>query len=220
METDNGDAALSPGWPSITIAGVIGPFTGRCQAAIDAAREAASAYRHRHLGTEHLLLGLLTVEYGVAAQVLRCLGITHDRVREWIEYRIGTGNDDVQLVDVRFAPKARDALHLAVQEHEALGHLDVGTEHLLLGVSRVSASSGAKILADAGTSYEGLREAVTAFLAQRSSGDTLIACRLSPSLVASLDRLVQAGGFDTREVAAAWCIEAAIRAGLHPEDAS
>jgi len=198
METDSGDADLSPGWPSIAITGVMGPFTGRCQAAIDAAREAASAYRHQHLGTEHLLLGLLTVEDGVAAQVLRRLGITHGRVREWIEYRIGIGNDDVQLVDVRFAPKARDALHLAVQEHESLGHLDVGTEHLLLGVSRVSAASGAKILADAGASYEGLREAVTAFLAQRSSGNTLIACRLSPSLAASTRARWQRHGVSKR----------------------
>lgn len=216
VDVQSEDAKPSPGWPDVTIEGVTGPFTSRSQVALNAAREAAQMYRHGYVGTEHLLLGLLEVEEGVAARVLGKLGITIDRARAWIDYRIGKGNTEVELAGIVFAPRTTRALQLAVEEHKALGHLDVGTEHLLPGVSHVEDGSGAKFLTDSGVGYDALREAVTTLLAQGTSRSTLVVCSLPPDLVSALDRLAQSSSFETRAEAAAWCIEAAIRTRLQP----
>lgn len=109
------------------------------------AREEALAFDHNYIGTEHLLLGLLREQSGVAALALDTLGAKLDPVRAAIEVRIGRGDHPVQE-EIDFVPRARAVLSLALDEAERQGSGYVRTEHILLGLVREGGGVGADIL--------------------------------------------------------------------------
>ncbi len=122
-------------------------FTPRALAAIDCALEETIPFNHNYVGTEHLLLGLLRVEDGVAARVLNKLGVDLEKCREFIRHRIGHWSGAVPIpVELPYAPRARRALHNAAKEAESYNNHYVGTEHILLALVRENEGMAARML--------------------------------------------------------------------------
>jgi len=132
-------------------------FTQRAQKAILLAQREARRLNHDYLGTEHILLGLIALGEGVAAQVLQDLGIDLKKVRREVEKMVGTGDNILLVGEVPFTPRAKKVLELAVQEAQDMGHNYVGTEHLLLGLIREEEGVAAKVLEGLGASLELVR---------------------------------------------------------------
>ena len=124
-------------------------FTKRSRQALTLAQDEALRLGHRYIGTEHLLLGLLREEQGVAAKVLAHLGVTLERVRQMVEDTIGH-EERTNIATLELAPRTKRVLELAVDEARRLGHYYIGTEHLLLGLIREGQGIAAGILENLG----------------------------------------------------------------------
>ena len=122
-------------------------FTERARQAVVLALEETRTLKHTYIGTEHILLGLLREEEGVAAQVLENLDITVERVRARVVELVPPG-EEVIPGQIPFTPRAKKVLELALRESKSLGHNYIGTEHILLGVVRENQGVGARVLLD------------------------------------------------------------------------
>ena len=120
-------------------------FNGHAQHVLSLAREEALSFNHRFIGTEHLLVGLLREQEGLAALALEKLGVALDPVRAAVEEKIGRGDGPVQE-EIDYVPRARKVLSLALDEAERQGSAYVRTEHILLGMVRDGGGVGADIL--------------------------------------------------------------------------
>ena len=112
------------------------PFTERPRQVVVLAQEEARTLKHNYIGTEHILLGLLREEEGLAARVLESLDITVERVRI-----VGSG-EEVTSGQIPFTPRAKKVLELALREALSLGHNYIGTEHILLACGTVHSLVG------------------------------------------------------------------------------
>jgi ATP-dependent Clp protease ATP-binding subunit ClpC len=148
-------------------------FTDRSRRAIVLAQEESRRFSHRYIGTEHLLLGLLVEGEGVAASVLGGAGVTVDQVRATVEEVVAPGSEKV-LGHVPFTPRTRRALETALREALQLGHNYIGTEHLLLGLTRDEDATAVQILALLGVSVEQIRASVLELV---RSDETCRSCR-------------------------------------------
>ncbi|MBI5927988.1 MAG: ATP-dependent Clp protease ATP-binding subunit [Chloroflexi bacterium] len=110
-------------------------FTQRARRVLSLAQEEAERLQHSYIGTEHLLLGLMREEGGVAGRVLSELGLDQRRVEELIE-RMTSSNRTTGPVQMDLSPSTKKVLELAVDEARRMGHHYIGTEHLLLGLVR------------------------------------------------------------------------------------
>jgi prophage maintenance system killer protein len=146
--------------------GMFRRFTDRARRAVHLAREEALLLRHDHVGTEHLLLGLLYEGEGVAAHVLESLGISREDVRGQVDEIIGHGQSPPRG-DIPFTPAARRALRLALQESLQLGHRYIGTEHVLLGLLREAEGVAAQVLNRLGADHARVRDRTLDLLAGR-----------------------------------------------------
>jgi ATP-dependent Clp protease ATP-binding subunit ClpA len=117
------------------------------------AREEAQRLNHKHIGTEHLLLGLTREQEGVGPRVLSEEGVTHERVQHAIQFIIGRGDTNV-AGDIRLTPRARKVLGLARDHARELDHDYVATEHLLLGLLREGDGVAVGILGSVGVNLE------------------------------------------------------------------
>jgi len=144
-------------------------FTERAQRVILIAQEEAKRLNHDYVGTEHLLLGLIALGEGVAAQVLANLGVDLRRVRSEIEKIVGTGDNVMLLGEIPFTPRAKKVLELAVEEAQNMGHNYVGTEHLLLGLIREEEGVAARVLENLGVRLDVVREEVISLLGEGQS---------------------------------------------------
>lgn len=150
-------AGLQAYIPSINPARDFAHFTPRAHAALDRAHDEARAFNHAYLGTEHLLLGLLRVEDGVAARVLDTLGLDYAKCQDYCQQTLKRGDGTVtESTELPYVPRARKTLRQATREAERLGQRHVGTEHLLLALTVVQDGLAARIL-----SYFGLLQTVT-----------------------------------------------------------
>jgi hypothetical protein len=131
-------------------------FTERARQVVVLAQDEARALRHNYIGTEHILLGLLREEEGLAARVLASLGINVEEVRAQVARIVGQG-DEVTTGQIPFTPRAKKVLELALREGLALGHNYIGTEHILLGLVRENEGVAARILLDFGADAEKIR---------------------------------------------------------------
>ncbi len=120
-------------------------FNDHAQHALSLAREEALSFNHNYIGTEHLLLGLVREQDGLAALALAKLGVALDAVRAAVEEKIGRGDQPVQE-EIDYVPRARNVLSLALDEAERQGSGYVRTEHILLGLVRDGGGVGADIL--------------------------------------------------------------------------
>ncbi len=141
-------------------------FTERAQRVILIAQEEAKRLNHDYVGTEHILLGLIALGEGVAAQVLSNLGIDLRRVRSEIEKIVGTGDNVMLLGEIPFTPRAKKVLELAVEEAQSMAHNYVGTEHLLLGLIREEEGVAARVLENLGCRLDVVREEVISLLGE------------------------------------------------------
>ena len=132
-------------------------FTERARQVIVLAQAEARALKHNYIGTEHLLLGLLREEEGLAARVLASFGITLDEVRAEVTRIIGQG-DEVEAGQIPFTPRAKKILELSLREALDLGHNYIGTEHLLLGLLREGEGVAVRILLDLGAAPGAIRD--------------------------------------------------------------
>jgi len=120
-------------------------FNERAQHVLSLAREEALSFNHWYIGTEHLLLGMLREQGGLAALALEKLGIALDPVRAAVEKKIGRGDQPAQE-EIDYVPRARKVLSLALDEAERQGSGYVRTEHILLAIVRDGGGVGADIL--------------------------------------------------------------------------
>ena len=134
-------------------------FTERARQTVALAQEEARALKHNYIGTEHILLGLLREEDGLAARILGSLGITVERVRGQV-VRIVGGGEEVTPGQIPLTPRATRVLELALREALSLGHNFVGTEHVLLGLVCENEGVGARILLDFDVDAEKIRREV------------------------------------------------------------
>jgi ATP-dependent Clp protease ATP-binding subunit ClpC len=121
-------------------------FTPRAEQVINLARKEADRFNHPYIGTEHLLLGLIALDEGVAVSVLESLGISLERVRLEVEKSVGQGPETKMVGNVPFTPRSKKVFQLAVAEAQALNHSYVGTEHLLLGLLREGEGVAAQVM--------------------------------------------------------------------------
>src|SRR5580704_8294729 len=141
-------------------------FTERAQRVILIAQEEAKRLNHDYFGTEHILLGLIALGEGMAAQVLANLGVDLRRVRSEIEKIVGTGDNVMLLGEIPFTPRAKKVLEYAVEEAQHMGHSYVGTEHLLLGLIREEEGVAARVLENLGLRLDVVREEVLNLLGE------------------------------------------------------
>ena len=121
-------------------------FSPRARRVIVAAQEQARELGHSYIGTEHILLGLLTEPEGVGARALDRFGITLGGARAEVTAIVGTSDEPVKG-HIPFTPRAKKTLEIALREALELHHNYIGTEHLVLGLMREKDGIGAQILA-------------------------------------------------------------------------
>jgi hypothetical protein len=138
-------------------------FTERARRVVVLAQEEARRLNHNHIGTEHILLGLIHEGEGVAAASLESLGISLEAIREQIEGIIGQGRTS-PAGSIPYTPRARKVLELSLREALQLGHHHIGTEHILLGLIREGRGAAAQVLVRLGADLARVREQVIQML--------------------------------------------------------
>ncbi len=141
-------------------------FTQRARHVLTLAHQEAERARQGLIGTDHLLLGLLIEDGGVAGRVLRELGLETERVREMIQRVSGEGSFESGKIDL--APDTQQVLEFAIEEARKLGHHYIGTEHLLLGMVR-SEGAAMEVLKKLGVTPDQIRRQTRRVL-QESTG--------------------------------------------------
>ncbi|MGC9332752.1 MAG: Clp protease N-terminal domain-containing protein, partial [Anaerolineae bacterium] len=140
-------------------------FTKRARRVLTAAGEEARRLNHRFIGTEHILLGLVAEEGGVAMRVLQELDVSAEQVRKTVERTVGRGTRPT-FTTPTLTPRTKRVIELAVDEARRLGHHYIGTEHLLLGLIREGEGVAVDVLRRLGAPPEAIREQTTRMLKQ------------------------------------------------------
>jgi ATP-dependent Clp protease ATP-binding subunit ClpC len=131
-------------------------FTERARQVVVLAQEEARRLNHDHIGTEHLLLGLLREPDGIAAQALGALDVTLERVRGEVVRVVGLG-DQPSPTQMPFTPDAKRVLELALRETLPLGQHYIGLEHILLGLISLNEGPTVQILRDLEVTPDAIR---------------------------------------------------------------
>jgi ATP-dependent Clp protease ATP-binding subunit ClpC len=140
-------------------------FTEKAIKVIMLAQEEARRLGHNFVGTEQILLGLIGEGTGVAAKVLRSMGVNLKDARVEVEKIIGRGSGFV-AVEIPFTPRAKRVLELSLEEARQLGHNYIGTEHLLLGLIREGEGVAARVLENLGVDLAKVRTQVIRMLGE------------------------------------------------------
>lgn len=144
-------------------------FTERARKVVVLAQEEAARLRHGYVGTEHLLLGLIREEEGVAAQSLRACGVALGEARGRVEAIVGYGEED-DPSQMPFTQRSKRVLELALREAQDLRHDHIGTEHLLLGLLAEGGGIAAAALSGLGVDPERVRREVVRRLPGEETG--------------------------------------------------
>ena len=155
--------------------GLFTRFTQKARQTIVLAQEQARLLQHNYIGTEHLLLGLLSEKEGVAYRALTALDITFEECRQQVLELIGAGSEPIHG-HIPFTPRSKKVLEIALREALALQHNYIGTEHILLALIREGDGVAPQILEILGCELSDIREAVI---------ETLMAPK--PDVAATLD---------------------------------
>ncbi|MFN8488342.1 MAG: ATP-dependent Clp protease ATP-binding subunit [Caldilineaceae bacterium] len=131
-------------------------FTKRARRVLTLAQEEALRLNHNYIGTEHLLLGLVREENGVAVKVLRELGVEPGQVIRAVERTVGRG-ERAPFGKPTLAPRTKRVIELAVDEARLMGHHYIGTEHLLLGLVREGEGIAVNVLRGLGINLDRVR---------------------------------------------------------------
>ncbi len=152
-------------------------FTQRARRVLSLAHEEAESLNHNYIGTEHLLLGLMREEGGIAGRVLKELGLEMPRVRETVQRLAGIGRHTGGGLDL--APGTEKVLQQAVEEARRMSHHYIGTEHILLGLVRLGEGVGIDVLRRLGITPEQIRRQTKRLLQEGPS--TRAAGKAAPS---------------------------------------
>jgi ATP-dependent Clp protease ATP-binding subunit ClpA len=144
-------------------------FTEEARQVVVLAQDEARGLKHNYIGTEHILLGLLREQGGLAASVLVALGLDLDGSRKQVS-RIVAASEDVTGGQIPFTPRAKRVLELALREALSLGQNYIGPEHILLGLVRENEGVAAQVLAEKGLEPEVIRDAVVHSLPEGGHG--------------------------------------------------
>jgi len=139
------------------------PFTERARRSIVLAQEEAQRLGNNYIGTEHILLGIISEGESLAAKVLETLGVNLAKVRAEVEAIVGRGGQTVQQ-EMVFTPRAKRVIELAFEEARQLNHNYIGTEHLLLGLIREGEGVAARVLTNLGVDPAKVRVQTTSLL--------------------------------------------------------
>ncbi len=150
-------------------------FTQRAKRVLSIAHQEAERARHASIGTEHLLLGLIEEEGGVAGRVLRELGLEPGRVREMVMRVVGEGRSSTGN-RLELAYETQQALEYAMDEARRMGHHYIGTEHLLLGLIRAE-GKGMEVLRRLGITPEQIRRQTRRVLNESSTAPATVGAR-------------------------------------------
>ncbi|QPK81525.1 ATP-dependent Clp protease ATP-binding subunit [Schaalia sp. ZJ405] len=145
-------------------------FTDRARRVVVLAQDEARGLKHNYIGTEHLLLGLITEGEGVAAKALETMGIKGNEVRASVVDIIGEGEKPVEG-HIPFTPRAKRVFELSLREALQLGHNYIGTEHLLLGLLKEGEGVAAQVLTKQGADLAQVRQTVIQMLSGYQRGD-------------------------------------------------
>jgi len=143
------------------------PFTERARRSIVLAQEEAQRLGNNYIGTEHILLGIISEGESLAAKVLETLGVNLAKVRAEVEAIVGRGGQTVQQ-EMVFTPRAKRVIELAFEEARQLNHNYIGTEHLLLGLIREGEGVAARVLTNLGVDPAKVRVQTTSLLGAES----------------------------------------------------
>lgn len=141
---------------------MFGRFTERAQKVLALSQEEALRLGHNNIGTEHILLGLISEGEGIAAKALNSLGLKTDKIQQEVEALIGKGQEGAKTV--HYTPRAKKVIELSMDEARKLGHTYVGTEHILLGLIREGEGVAARVLNNLGVSLNKARQQVLQLL--------------------------------------------------------
>lgn len=161
-------------------------FSERARNVLSIAQDEAHRYNHQYIGTEHVLLGLLREQEGVAARILKSLDVDLNKTRVAIEFVQGRGVTHPQT-EIGLTPRAKKVIELAVDEARKMDHKYIGTEHLLIGLLREGESVAAGILESFQVSVDNVREKCNYILAPKEEK--------SNSLRVTVYELVEKNGY-------------------------
>jgi ATP-dependent Clp protease ATP-binding subunit ClpC len=147
------------------------PFTERARRSIVLAQEEAQRLGNNYIGTEHILLGIISEGESLAAKVLETLGVNLAKVRAEVEAIVGRGGQTVQQ-EMVFTPRAKRVIELAFEEARQLNHNYIGTEHLLLGLIREGEGVAARVLTNLGVDPAKVRVQTTSLLGAETQTQT------------------------------------------------
>ena len=142
-------------------------FSDEAKRVMQLANQEALRFNHEYIGTDHLLLGLLIDEGGVAALALKNLGVEPWKVRANIETLIVRGPDMVTMGKLPQTPRANKVIEYSMEEARNLNHNYVGTEHILLGMLREQEGVGGVVLMNFGLTMENTRKEVIRVLTDK-----------------------------------------------------
>ncbi len=162
-------------------------FSERALRVLSLAQEEAQRLNHNYIGTEHILLGLVKEEEGVAARVLINMGVSLPKMRSAVEYVIGPG-EKVTSAGTGLTTRAKRVIELAIDEARQMGHNYIGTEHLLLGLLREADGVAAGVLDSFSVTLEKARAEITRFLSQNANKSR---AAKSPSKTPTLDQVAR-----------------------------
>ena len=148
-------------------------FTDSARRVVVLAQEEARLQNHNYIGTEHLLLGLIHEDKGIAANALAALDISLEAVRSQVEQIIGHGTDP-QSGHIPFTPRAKKALELSLREAQQLSANHIGTEHILLGLIREGEGVATQVLVKLGADQSRVRQQVIQLLADDPRSESVM----------------------------------------------
>jgi ATP-dependent Clp protease ATP-binding subunit ClpC len=163
-------------------------FTDRARRVVVLAQEESQRLSHNYIGSEHLLLGLLAEQEGVAARALQSLNVTLTAAREQVEEMIGPGQQTPRG-HIPFTPRAKKILELALREALTMGSEVINTEHLLLGLIDEGDGVGAQILQRLGATTQAVREAVGRLITAEPEAGVVTGPESEPRAVSATRRV-------------------------------
>ncbi|MHC5083531.1 MAG: Clp protease N-terminal domain-containing protein [Planctomycetota bacterium] len=150
-------------------------YTEEARQALSRARQEAQKYHHDHIGTEHILLGLIEVKTGVAAEILSHYNVDLPHTKQQVEKLVvpGKPEDDEAFLALPRTIHAHELIDDAVEEARTLKHNYIGTEHLLLALLYEKEARGAQILGNLGLKLEDVRKDVLHFVQENKKQLTI-----------------------------------------------
>ena len=135
-------------------------FTDSCRKVMALATQEAKRYNHEYIGTEHILLGLVSEPEGLGIQVLQNAAIDIDTLRKKIETLVKGGSGMAYLGKLPQTPRAKKVIEWAIDETRTMNQREIGTEHLLLGLLQVKDGVACQVLNGCGMTYEKARHQI------------------------------------------------------------